>query len=142
MTNFRQLFFSFLLAGLFLFAMIQFGGQFALDNEANISVLNDPRIANISLSLNSTLSSASDDAQSGRVSFETEEPTPIADGVSLLTIVRVTRSFTSNIIDLFKITFVYTSTVLGIPAIVLSLLSAILIITLIFFAWRTFRVGE
>lgn len=132
---------SFMLVGLFLFAMINFGAQIVLDNNANNSIIDDPRINLTYSKLQGNLSDVSSDAETQKANFEKETPT-LADSLLFTSIVGVGKAFTSTTSNMYNIIFLVVFDVLGFDPIILSVLGSILTIVIIFSMWRLYKAGE
>jgi len=141
--NMRSLIISALLIGLFMYAMISFGAQLAIDNEANQSILDHDSINDSFRGLDTQLGNAQDQAQSQRVGFEGENiEDERSDSLLFLSIVSAARVFTSMLINIYNLTFGLASETLGINPVIIGVFSAILLIVLLLMAWRLIKTGE
>jgi len=140
--SFRKLIVGFLLASLFAFCLIQFGFDIAKNNETNQSILDNSLMNSTYLNLEDDLSNLKDNAQKQRTAFE-EEKTSLAAGYFILgTILGAAKIFMGIIMTFLNILFLPLSSIIGIPPVVLGVLTAILIVSLIFMAWRALKAGE
>ena len=72
--GFREIIIGFLLVGLFLIAMLNFGINIAIDNNSTTSLQNEPRINNTLNRLQGNYSALEETARSQRESFEKTPP--------------------------------------------------------------------
>jgi len=150
-TGLKTLIISFLLVGLFTYSFISFGDKFQNDMDANQTLLNES-----DSNLNSTygffrtnLEESEDTANTSRTSFESEKVTSEFGSLTLSSVVGVAKSFTGTMIGFFNVIFDLIKVVFGFDegnsaafTAVIGTLSAILLITIIFFAWRWIRTGS
>lgn len=140
--EFKGLIITALLVGLFIFAVISFGIQLAENNNANMSILNNPSINKSFASITSELEEAEDTAESGRVGLWSGIPILEEVGIVLDSIVSVGQVFSGMVIGVFGITFELITTTLGIPPIVLGVITAIILISIVLLAWSVFKAGK
>ena len=140
--EFKDLIITALLVGLFIFAVISFGVQLSKNNNANMSILNNPSINKSFVSITSELEEAEDTAESGRVGLWSGIPILEEVGIVLDSIVSVGQVFSGMVIGVFGITFELITTTLGIPPIVLGVITAIILISIVLLAWSVFKAGK
>lgn len=138
----KEMFISFLLVGLFFIAMVNFGANLATDNNSNQSILNNPRINSTFQDTNVELFRAYDTANASRTSFELDEIKADSDNLIITSIKGVGTAVGGTMSAMFNLIFGLLSDTLGIPAIVLATITAILTVTIVFFAWRAYRAGS
>ena len=149
--GFRSLVISVLLVGVLMYALISFGVQFQKDMDAEQTILNetDSNLNNTYKSLRTNLTGAEDTANATRTSFESEEATAEFGSLTFKSIVGVGKSFTGTMVNFFNIIFNLLKIVFGLDeessaafTNVVGTLTSILVITVIFFAWRAYRAGS
>lgn len=150
-TGLKTLIISVLLVGLFIYSFIAFGVQFQTDMDANQSILNTTA-SNLNKTygaLKTNLTGSEDTANSTRTSFESEEAKSEFGSLTFKSIVGVGKSFTGTMANFFNIIFDLLKVVLGLDeddnaafTVVIGTLGAIFLVTVIFFAWRTYRSGS
>ena len=140
--GFKGLIISFILVGLFAFAMINFGVQLSLENDSNQSILENSAINRSYHRLESNLTELRDEAQTQKEGFEGEDPK--LEGGSLLfkSIVGAGKTFSSTITSVWIIISDVAYNVFGINEIILGVLASILLVTIIFLAWRAYKAGS
>ena len=143
----KTLIISFLLVGLFMYALISFGTQFQTDMGANQTILNDTdsNLSGTYYDLNESLVGSQSTGESARESFESEEAKAEFGSLTFKSIVGIGKSFTGTMVTFFKIIFSSIKTIFGLSSsflAVISTLSAIFLVTIIFFAWRAYRAGS
>ena len=132
-----------LLVGLFSFAAINFGLQMAVENNASVSLADDPFINQTYGDLSVGLNDSQRDISGTQQSFENN--TQISSGgedLNILSIPSILISITSAIRVIYNSTIGLIGNVLGIPNIVLNIILAILVFIGILAAWRVIKVGE
>jgi len=144
MVEFRQLLVSVILVGLFIFAFINMGIQLSNNNDANISIMDDPAINKSFGEINETLSELDEKAEERRLAFA-EEQSSIATGYFILgSIFKTGTVFLSSIVGLTTGIFELISTSLGlggVGSIVIGVFSGLIIITVVLLLWRLYKVG-
>lgn len=141
MSEFREYIISFLIIGLFSISLIMFAIGTSIDNEADNSIANDPRISTIYNSLNATLESSRATSDSIKTSFETENPFVGFGSLLFFSIIGAFKTINIIIISIFTTLSVFIIDVIGINPIVFSVISAGLLITLVLLGWRLYRQG-
>jgi len=140
--GFKGLIVGFLLVGLFFFAMVNFAYQFAIDNGANQTIMGNADINKSFGKMELQLNESSDTAQGQRQSLESETPIFSAGFFILGSILGAGKVFTSSLIVIFDILTGPISLYLGISSTVIGVITAILLISIIFLAWRLYKLGE
>lgn len=143
MAEFKTIFVSLILAGLFLFCMISFGVMTGQNNLPNQSIINDPRINDTYSKLYSNLTQLQTTAQDQRSNFEKENPTDSFGSLLFFSIVSFGRVIGSQMLSMWNVTFGFVFDVLlGITFLpVLTAVGGILLVVLVLYLWRLYRVG-
>lgn len=142
MVNGIKAFFGVVLVGLFALAMINYGIDFAQDNNLNQSILDDDRIAPFRDELNSTLVNKSAKSTALKESFVFTNPVAVVFGVIIEGIVGVGNTIVDTIIVFNNIIFGFAFEVLGIPPVAISTVFGILVILMLLYLYRLYRSGE
>lgn len=138
-TSFQQYIIIFLVAGLFLVALYTFATQTAERYGEDFTVDN----SKIDLvSLQSQINQTSEDAKTWESRFTSDNIFVATGSIVLFSIWGIMKLVWSSINALITIYFEGAHNVLGIDPMVTGVLTAILIIGLIFAGWRTIKVGE
>ncbi len=130
---------GFLLLGLFALAIFTF--IFTLED-------NNTKIANLDTAgiditaLEARLNSSTGEANDYMESFSKDSPVENFFNIIFFSIIGVGKLVINSIIITFNIILGGISTILGIPPIVTSVISAIVIISLIFAAWKVYNTGK
>lgn len=140
--SFMQLFITFSIISLFVFSSISFIAQLQDENDGPSSILENDLINRTFVDLSGNISQQETDTNSSKQAFESEIPAPGFGSLIIFAIVGVTQSFTSTITSAYNIIIILPITVLGIPKQVAQILGSILMVSMIFLAWRVFRVGS
>jgi len=143
--SFKSVVISFLVAGLFIIAISQFGALTAINYGFNESLMDVPGldIDLITEEINTTSTGTSGSWETSYTNATSPFPEEGED-VSFLTFTSlwdITKSMWSATKTIFNFTFDSAAKILGIPKIVLSLLLTILIIVMMFSLWRLIRIG-
>jgi len=135
------MFVTFALIGLFVYAGISFIVTTQRENNVDLTILDNEIINRTYRNLEIDLSEAGTEVQGQRETFESEIPERGFGSLIIFGIVSVAQKFMGMIISIYNIFIVLPSAILGIPKIVTSVLSAILLVTLILLAWKVYRAG-
>lgn len=139
--GFRTYLVAFILAGLFLIAVINFSIQFGTDNKTNITLTDNPQINDAFGNITSDLTELSEKTQTQRNATEKDPTTIGAESLLLVSVWGTIKSFGSIVMGSANYLLTLPS-LLGIPPIVLVTIISIITISIIFFGWRLIRVGE
>jgi len=134
--------FSFIVAGLFFIALVNFGNQLAIDNGAEWSILQDDRINSSIITAESNLGSAQNSANIGRASFENDSLKSDANDVILPSIKSVGTTLGGTMTSMYNLIFGTAADILNIPSIVLVTIVSILVVLTVVLAWRLYRTGS
>ncbi len=141
-TSFREVFITFALIGVFVFAGISFIVVTQRDNGVENTILENDVINRTYSNLETDLSGFSSNASAQKGKFEEENPERGFGSLIIFAIVGIGRKFTGMIIGIYNIIIVLPASLLGIPSIVISVMTAILLVSLVLLAWRVYRVGS
>lgn len=149
MASFRSLLIAFLLVGLFLYAMINFGALLSSDNDLNQSILDDERVSRSFSNLNDTIRGTASEkgqqtiANDTYAGFEEQEP-EVSQNILFTAIVGVGKTFRGALIGVYNIVFIFTTETFGLgnDEIIIGVLTTIIIATIGLLLWRLYRGGE
>lgn len=139
--EFRKLWLDFVMIAIVVFALMSFVVQLEVDN-GETSILENEVFNRSYQALQTNLTSFSDTTQGQKENFEADPPTLSFGALVVIAIVSAGQIFSGMLISLYNIFIVLPSTFLGIPQIVVSVLSSILVVTIILLLWRLYKVGE
>ncbi len=141
-TSFREVFTTFVLIGVFVFAGISFIVTTQRDNGVTNTILDNDVINRTYSNLETDLGGLSSNASTQKESFESEIPERGFGSLIIFAIVGVGNKFTGMIVGIYNILIVLPASLLGISPIVIGALTAILLLSLILLVWRVYRVGS
>lgn len=141
-TSLRDIFFSFALVGLFIVATITFVGQFQVENNAEISIYDNEVINRTLGDFNTNLDQDATNLTGQKNTFDAEIPERGFGTLLIFSIVTVAQSFVNGIITTYNTLVVLPASVLGIPSIVMNVLTSILIVSMVLLSWRVIRLGS
>lgn len=130
---------SFLLVALFFFSIFTFLTTFIYDNQdiENLSLeyigLND---------IEQQLAESNENAEGWRQSLEQENPVLSFGALVLFSIWGVGKLIIGSVVTVYSIVIGGLSHILGIPALVTGVITAILLISLIFAIWKMIKTGK
>lgn len=136
----REYTISAILVGLFVISFIAFANYGANDNNGR-NIMGISYINQTFGSMSSALTGFSSDAGTQLNATSTESPTTNFGSLVLNSIVGAGRVFTGSITSVYNVINILLIQGLGIPAIVLNILAGLILVSVIFFAWRMFRLG-
>lgn len=141
MAEFKNFTISTLLVALFIVSMIAFGAQIALDNNSNSTILQDPNINSTFQLLNDNLTKFQGLAQNQSKAQDETKPIALFDFLfeSIIGTGKVLKAAFKNI---YNLTFGLIGTTLGIPPVALATFTAIILLIMIFLAWKLFKTGN
>lgn len=141
----RNMIISFMIIGLFVFAMISFGIGIATLNDGT-SITEDKRINKSYGQYETQLKQVQSEAEEQRNKFDSESPTTSFGEILFSSIVGVGRTFTSSLVNFMDITFslVFTTVFGGDPAfaVVTGTIIGIILLSIVFLLWRVYKAGE
>lgn len=143
MADFKSLFVGIILSGLFLFSLISFGIMTGSNNLDNQSIIQDPRINQTYSRLYGNLTTQQSVAENQTTNFEKENPTDSFGSLLFFSIVSFGRVIRSTLISMYNVTFGFVFEVLlGATYLPVTLaIGGILLVVLIIYLWRLFRIG-
>jgi len=139
MTTAKQLVINALLAGLFLVCIISFGGilgnNYGKPNLMDTGYIDTDRVT-------TAINQTSQDAENWGEAFTSDNIFVSTGAIIIFSIWGVFKLIYTSVITMFVIYFDIVGTLFGLPAIVTGVLTAIIIITLIFAGWKLIKTGE
>lgn len=141
-TSFREMFTMFSIVSLMVFSTISFVVLLQEENDAPTSLLDNSLINSTFISLSGNISEQEVSTNTSKGAFDSDVPAPGFGSLIIFAIVGVAQGFTSIIITTYNILIILPLSILGIPSQVANILGSILMMTLIFLAWRLYRVGS
>ncbi len=140
--NFRSLIIGAMLTSLFVIAMMNGHIFLSQENNVNASLLDEEDINRVYTQLNSSLNDAQESASNVRTAFEDEKPNLLAGFFLLESIINAAKALGSILVNIFNLTFGVMISKLGIPPLFFGVMTAILLIMMVFLAWKLFKQGE
>ena len=142
MVNFQTLIVSFMLAGLFMVAMVGFGAGFATDHDLNNSITDNPAINRAFVNFSNEITGADSDASAQRQAFEEEVPQAGFGSLLLFSVIGAGKVFTGIVVGFYNITIGLAASLLGLPQALTATLTTLLMVAVIFLAWKLYRTGQ
>ena len=140
--SFRQVFINFSIISLFVFATIAMIDSAQQENNATTSILENDLINKTFVNLGGNISSQQSDSNASKSAFESEIPAPGFGSLIIFAIVGVAQTFSSVITTTYNVLIILPITILGVPNQIAQILGSILMMVMIFLAWRVYRVGS
>ncbi len=142
MVGFRESVISIVLVGLFIFAFISFGGQIALDNGANNTILTNPAVNKSFIDIQSQLEEVQIDTENQKQAWF--EDVPIVGDINLIwkSLTGIIRVFFDVIVNMYNLIISLISETIGISPVVLNTIAALLSISMLLLLWRLVRSGS
>jgi len=143
MANFGEFVIGLLLSGLFLFALIGFGVQMAIDNPTNISITDNDIIDTAYTDIDAALDKVKVDTDENKEGFFSNLPLANTFGIVLDSVVGIGSLLVNGFMQsVFQVIANFFSKILGLnDTVVFGLLMAFFSITAILLAWRVYRAG-
>ena len=143
MVNFGEFVIGILLAGLFLFALIGFGVQMAIDNPTNISITDNDIIDTAYTDIDAALDKVKVNTDDNKQGFFSNLPLANTFGIVLDSIVGIGSLMVNGFMQsIFQVIGDFFSKIFGLnDTVVFGLLMAFFSITAILLAWRVYRAG-
>jgi len=144
MANFGEFVIGIVLSGLFLFALISFGTQMAIDNPTNISIRDNNIIDAAYTDVDAALDQVKLDTDKNKESFFSNLPLVNVFGIVLDSIVGIGSLMLNGFMQsIFQVIANFFSQILGLnDTVVFGVLMAFFSITGILLAWRVYRSGN
>ena len=143
MASFGEFVIGIVLAGLFLFALIGFGTQMAIDNPTNISIRDNNIIDAAYSDVDAALDQVKIDTDKNKESFFSNLPLADTFGIVLDSIVGIGSLLVNGFMQsVFQVIANFFSKIFGLDnSVVFGLMMAFFSITAILLAWRVYRAG-
>ena len=139
--SFREVFVTFALIGVFVFAGISFIVQTQVDNDVENTILENEVINKTFTDFETDLGNFGPNTTEQKGSFDSEIPERGFGSLIIFAIIGVGQRFTGMVIGVYNIFIVLPASILGLPPVVISVLGSILTVSLILLAWRVYRAG-
>jgi len=136
MGDFKDYIISAILIGIFIFAFISFGIQFASENNLNTSIVNNEAINRSYVNIENELADIKTKSETQREGFFKDI------SLILTSMAGVTRIFFTSIRNVYNIVVTLIQETIGIPIIILNGFLAILLVSIVLLAWRVYRSGN
>lgn len=140
MVDFKDYVINSLLVGLFLICMISFAVIMAQNYGHDESMMKSDKID--FSQVEKQVSQTSADANKWSKTFTSDNLFVVAGGIVLYSIWGIGKLIFGSVIAMATVITTGTSTVLGVPAIAIGVLIAIITISLIFALWKLVKVGQ
>lgn len=140
--NFKSLFTTISLIGLFAFCIFSFIITFQDDNNQQLKINSNPVINKTYNSLLSNLSSMETITKSQKQSFDSESPTLSIGSLVIYSIISAGRIFGGLLIAIFNILIILPATFLGVSPVILGVLETITLIGIIIYLWSLWKAGS
>ena len=141
MADFMELFSSFMLIGLAVLSMFAFGIGFQEENNAPDQFIDNSLMNSTYGNLRTQLGELRDESQAQKTLFESENPTSGFGTILLFSIVSSGKVFNGMVVGVFNTIIKLPVVFLGLDPIIISVLSALLILTIIIGLWRLYKLG-
>lgn len=141
MAQFEDLFRNFMILGLIVVSLIFFIITLQSDNSVSDKFIDDPVINSTYGSLSTSLEGFGEQSQAQKTLFESENPTAGFGTILLFSIVSAGKVFNGMIISVFNTIIKLPVVFLGLDPLVISLLSASLILGIIIGLWTIYKLG-
>lgn len=141
--GFKEIIVSITFVSLIVVAMIMFNSQLVTENGGNITVLDDDSISDEYDSINATLRDMETEANNTKTAFVNEDRN-LFTGAFLFfsSIFNLGVNFMSLAITSTNATFSLVSEVLGIPPLVMIVISSLLILIFVIYIWRLIKTAQ
>lgn len=141
MAKFYDLFVNFMLVGLVILSLFSFGVFFQEENNLDEQFIENSLMNETYSNLRTQLGELRDESQAQKTLFESENPTSGFGTILLFSIVSSGKVFNGMVVGVFNTIIKLPTVFLGIDPVVLSVLSAILILAIIIGLWRLYKLG-
>lgn len=139
--SFQDTFYSFMLLGLLVLALLSSSFIIQEDNDAPQPLASNPLFNQTATSLNESISSAEASGQIQQGIFSEEKPREGFGSIVLFGVVSAGKTFTNVTYDILGLTFRIPMVVLGINSEIVSAFISILVITIIIGLWIVYKLG-
>ena len=142
MASLRETFIQFSLVGLLVLSMLSFIAISQSENNLNQSILDNDVINDTFIRLGTNLTDFSSAAQTQKDSFDADEPKEGFGTLLIFGIVSAGRKFISLIVVVYNILIALPAQILGVPVVVTSVMTGILLFSLIALGFKLYRAGD
>ena len=141
MAEFKNFTINGLLVALFLVAIISFGAQLAVENGADSTILQDPNINRTFNSIDGNLTSFQGVVEGQSKAQDETKPIALFDFLfeSIIGTGKVLKAAFTNI---FNVMLGLMGSTLGLPPVALATMTSIILLIMIFLAWKLFKTGN
>lgn len=136
----REYIISAVLVGLFVFAFLSFAYYGANDNQGR-NIVSDSKIANAYYNMSGVLQGFQNDSNTQLNNTSSETPTASFGSLVMFSITKAGTVFTGSITGVYRIISVLLVETLGIPPLIINVLTGVMLVSIIFFLWRMYRLG-
>jgi len=139
-TDFEEFPKNFLLAGLFLVCLISFAVIIAHNYGENDALMKSDKIdfTGLEVQINKTTA----DANAWGETFKSDNLFVVAGGIVLYSVWGISKLVWGSVTSMFTVFTSGAGVVLGVPPLVIGVLTAIIIISLMFALWRLVKLGK
>jgi len=141
MAKFFNLFLSFMLIGLVIFSLFAFSTSFQEENDVEDPFIENSVMNSTFFGLRTNLDELRGKSQAQKTLFESENPTSGFGTILLFSIVSTGKVFNGMVVAVFNTIIKLPVTFLGMDPIVVSVISAILILSIIIGLWVLYKLG-
>lgn len=138
----RKIILSFVLVSLITFSLIGFAVDMSSNNNINNSILDNPQMEQVYGDLEDDLNELEQKGIEQKENFESDSIRANLGFFILDTIISGTRVFTNIIIGFFNILGAPLTSIIGLPSAILGAFTFLLLLSLIFYAYKLFKQGE
>lgn len=139
--SFRTMIIGALLIAFFSLALINFGIQFADDNNLNQSIMDDSRINRTFSTLTNQLAQGENVSRTQLNATQSEAAEKPEGVFFLVSVVGAGTKYATAVVGIFNTIFSFSTTVLGIHPMVFGVAVAILVIVVALVSWQLYKTG-
>lgn len=139
--DFEKLFMNFAILGIFSLAVFAFIITLQINNESETNLGDDPKLNASYNQISNNINEYSSQANTQYTLFGSEKPTTTFGTFLFFSIISAGKIFGSLILGTFNTLIVLPVVFLGFPLPIISLIGAILIISIIFALWAKYKLG-
>lgn len=141
MVKFSELFFGFMLIGLFIVSLFAFSSSFQEDNNVENQFLENTLMNETYGQLRVDLGEIRDKGQAQKTLFESENPTSGFGTILLFSVVSTGKVFNGMVIGVFNTLIKLPIVFLGLDPLVISVIVGMLILAIIIGLWTWYKLG-
>jgi len=142
MVELREVVIGTLLVGLFLFAIVNFGSNLAIDNDVPNVLMEDESFNRSFANITSELEDVDDPYKSQSANFFKSIPVVGQVFMLLEPIFGAGKVFVTSIRNIYTVMMTLLMETFGISPVIFNTLIAIVLVTVVLLAWRLYRVGS